>query len=58
LVPSLTFFSTKAEYTTYFERYFSCAKPMGGTVWIRQPATVSRTDGGWQLASMGELEVR
>lgn len=58
LVPSFGFFQTKSDYTNYFERYFSCAKPGGGSVWIRQPAVVSKVDGGWTVTQNGELEVR
>ncbi len=58
LVPSLGFFHTKSDYTSYFENYYACARPTGGSVWIRQPATVNRVNGGWQLAQPGELEVR
>lgn len=58
LIPSFGFFQTKSDYTNYFERYYSCAKPAGGNVWIRQPATVHQVAGGWQLSSPGELEIR
>lgn len=58
LVPSFGFFQTKSDYTNYFERYFVCARPGSGSVWIRQPATVSPVNGGWQLNNQGELEVR
>jgi myosin heavy subunit len=58
LVPSFGFFQTKSDYTSYFENYYACARPMGGSVWIRQPATVRRVSGGWQLTQQGELEVR
>jgi hypothetical protein len=58
LVPSFGFFQTKSDYTSYFENYYACARPTGGSVWIRQPATVNRVNGGWQLAQQGELEVR
>lgn len=58
LVPSFGFFQTKSDYTNYYERYYACARPMGGSVWIRQPATVNQVGGGWQLAQQGELEVR
>jgi len=58
LVPSFGFFQTKGDYTSYFENYYACARPTAGSVWIRQPATVNRVNGGWQLAQQGELEVR
>lgn len=58
LVPSFGFFQTKSDYTNYFERYYSCERPMGGNVWIKQPASVFQTDGGWKLEAQGELEVR
>ncbi len=58
LVPGFGFFQTKSDFTNYFERYYTCARPMGGTVFIRQPATVNQVNGGWQLAQTGELEVR
>ena len=58
LVPSFGFFQTKSDFTTYFERYYACDRPMGGNVWIKQPASVRSADGGWRLESQGELEVR
>ncbi len=58
VVPSYGFFQTKSDYTNYFEKYYSCARPMGGNAWIVQPASVNQVAGGWQLASMGELEIR
>jgi uncharacterized coiled-coil protein SlyX len=57
LVPSFGFFQTKSDFTNYFERYYTCLKPMGGSVVIRQPATVNPVAGGWQLVQTGELEV-
>lgn len=58
LVPSFGFFQKKSDYTTYFENYYNCARPVSGSVWIRQPAMVIRVNGGWQLEQLGELEVR
>ena len=58
LIPSFGFFQTKSDYTNYFERFYTCAKPMGGNVLIRQPATVTQVAGGWQMATQGELEIR
>lgn len=58
LVPSFGFFQKKSDYTSYFENYYLCSHPTSGSVWIRQPATVHRVNGGWQLAQQGELEVR
>jgi len=58
LVPSFRFFQTKNDYSNYLERYFDCAKPMAGTVWIREPATVTKSGTGWQIVSKGNLEVR
>lgn len=58
LVPSFGFFQKKSDYTTYFENYYACARPVNGSVWIRQPAMVNRVNGGWQLEQLGELEVR
>jgi hypothetical protein len=58
LVPSFGFFQKKSDYTTYFENYYACARPVSGSIWIRQPAMVNRVNGGWQLEQLGELEVR
>jgi hypothetical protein len=58
LVPRFGTFQTKNDYTNYFERYYLCSQPMGGNVWIRQPAVVSEITGGWELRSQGELEVK
>ncbi|MFN0141500.1 MAG: hypothetical protein ACKVQW_15620 [Pyrinomonadaceae bacterium] len=58
VVPSYGFFQTKSDYTNYFEKYYTCARPMGGNVWILQPATVNQVADGWQLDSVGELEIR
>jgi hypothetical protein len=58
LVPSFKFFQTGNDYSTYLSEYFDCARPVAGTVWIRQPATVTAQDGGWQIAQKGDIEVR
>jgi peptidoglycan hydrolase CwlO-like protein len=58
LIPSFKFFQTKNDYSNYLERYFDCARPMAGTVWIRQPATVTKSGSGWQVVTKGDLEVR
>lgn len=58
LVPSYGYFQTKGDYTNYFEKYYSCVRPMGGNVWILRPATVNQMGDGWQLSSQGELEIR
>lgn len=58
LIPGFKFFQTKNDYTNYLERYFDCARPMAGTVWIRQPATVTKSGSGWQVVTRGDLEVR
>jgi hypothetical protein len=58
LVPSFGFFQKKSDYTTYFENYYNCARPISGSVCIRLPAMVIRVNGGWQLEQLGELEVR
>lgn len=58
LVPSFRFFQTGNDYSTYLSEYFDCARPVAGTVWVRQPATVNARDGGWHLATKGDIEVR
>ncbi len=58
VVPSFTTLSTKSDYTTYLERYYNCAKPMAGTIWIREPAGATKSGTGWQITSKGDLEVR
>ena len=57
-VPSFARFSTKSEYLTYYQHYYACENPSGGTVWIIVPTTVRRVADGWKLQDMGELEIR
>jgi hypothetical protein len=57
-VPSFNRFSTRSDYLTYYQNYYACENPSGGTVWILAPTTVRRVEGGWKLEEMGELEIR
>lgn len=57
-VPNAIRFSTKADYQSYYEKYYDCDNPSGGAVWIKSPTTVRLIDGGWQLVEKGELETR
>lgn len=57
-VPSFNRFSTRSDYLTYYQNYYACENPSGGTVWILAPTTVRRIEGGWKLEEMGELEIR
>lgn len=57
-VPSFARFSTKSDYLTYYQHYYACENPSGGTVWILAPTIVQRVADGWKLAEMGELEIR
>ena len=58
VVPRATQFQTKQDFYTYYEKYYDCAKPSAGDVWIIDPAVVSRVSGGWQLREKGVLEIR
>jgi hypothetical protein len=58
IVPRATQFQTKQDFYTYYEKYYDCAKPSAGDVWIIDPAVVSTVQGGWQLREKGVLEVR
>lgn len=58
VVPRTTQFQTKQDFYTYYEKYYDCAKPSAGDVWIIDPAVVSRVAGGWQLREKGVLEIR
>jgi hypothetical protein len=58
VIPRSTQFQTKQDFYTYYEKYYDCAKPSAGDVWIIDPAVVSTVHGGWQLREKGVLEVR
>ena len=58
LLPRVTQFQTKQEFYTYYEKYYQCEKPSAGDVWIVEPATVSKVEGGWQLKKKGVLDIR
>jgi hypothetical protein len=58
VVPSLTQFQTKQDFYTYYQKYYDCARPSAGDVWIIGPAVVERVAGGWQLREKGMLEIR
>jgi hypothetical protein len=58
VVPRIGYFQTKQDFYNYYDRYYECARPAAGTVWIVQPAVVDRVSGGWTLREKGELEVR
>jgi hypothetical protein len=58
VVPSLTQFQTKQDFYTYYQKYYDCARPSAGDVWIVGPAVVERVEGGWQLREKGMLEIR
>jgi hypothetical protein len=51
------FWSTDAFYY-FYEKYYDCAKPSVGDMWIINPAVVSRVQGGWKLKKKGVMEVR
>jgi hypothetical protein len=58
LVPRHAQFQTKQDFYTYYEKYYDCARPSGGDVWIIGPAMVEKVTGGWQLREKGLLEIR
>jgi hypothetical protein len=58
LVPRHAQFQTKQDFYTYYEKYYDCARPAGGDVWIIGPAMVEKVTGGWQLREKGLLEIR
>nr|MDQ5835389.1 hypothetical protein [Acidobacteriota bacterium] len=58
VIPRTGYFQTKQDFLTYYAKYYECARPSAGTVWIVQPAVVDRVSGGWSLREKGELEVR
>jgi hypothetical protein len=57
-VPSIDRFSKGTDFTTYYQNYYDCENPSGGTVRILAPSIVSRVDGGWKLEEKGRLEIR
>jgi formylglycine-generating enzyme required for sulfatase activity len=57
LIPRVTRFQTKQEFYAYYEKYYDCKKPSAGDIWIIDPATVGKFEGGWQLKKKGVLEV-
>jgi hypothetical protein len=58
LVPRHAQFQTKQDFYTYYEKYYDCARPSAGDVWIIGPAMVEKVSGGWQLREKGLLEIR
>lgn len=58
VVPRATQFQTKQDFYTYYQKYYECARPSAGDVWIIGPAVVEKVAGGWQLREKGMLEVR
>jgi hypothetical protein len=58
VIPRTGYFQTKQDFLTYYAKYYECARPSAGAVWIVQPAVVDRVSGGWALREKGELEVR
>ena len=58
LVPRHPQFQTKQDFYTYYEKYYECARPSAGDVWIIGPAVVEKVSGGWQLREKGLLEIR
>ncbi|HZH30737.1 MAG TPA: cell envelope integrity protein TolA [Pyrinomonadaceae bacterium] len=58
VVPLVGYFKTKQDFLNYYDKYYDCQRPSGGTVWIIQPAVVDKVAGGWTLREKGELEVR
>ncbi len=58
VVPNIRRFSTKNDYLNYYQNFYACENPSGGTVWIKSPTVVRRVSEGWQLEIMGELEIR
>jgi formylglycine-generating enzyme required for sulfatase activity len=58
LIPSITRFQTKQKFFAYYEKYYDCEKPSAGDIWIIDPATVAKVEGGWRLKKRGVLEVR
>jgi formylglycine-generating enzyme required for sulfatase activity len=51
------FWSTDAFYY-FYEKYYDCAKPTVGDIWIIDPAVVSKVQGGWKRKKKGVMEVR
>jgi hypothetical protein len=58
VVPRATQFQTKQDFYTYYQKYYDCARPSAGDVWIIGPAVVEKVAGGWQLREKGMLEIR
>ena len=58
VVPRATQFQTKQDFYTYYQKYYDCARPSAGDVWIVGPAVVEKVTGGWQLREKGMLEIR
>ena len=58
LVPGAAQFHNKQDFEIYYAKYYECAKPTMGDVWIIGPAVVEKVPGGWQLREKGMLEVR
>lgn len=58
VVPKVGYFQTKQDFHNYYEKYYDCARPTSGEVWIVEPAVVDKVSGGWELRDKGELEIK
>jgi formylglycine-generating enzyme required for sulfatase activity len=58
VVPRMTRFMTRQDFYNLYEKFYDCARPGAGEVWVVRPAFVSRVGGGWTLRERGVLEVR
>lgn len=57
-IPNQSRFNTKGEYLNFYQNYYAFENPSSGAIQIKSPTIVKRTEGGWKLVEMGELEVR
>lgn len=58
VVPSIPYFRSKQDFYNNYYEYYDCPGQQVGQVWIQTPATVRPVNGGWQLESKGQLDVR
>lgn len=57
VIPRMTSFFTKQDYSNSYQNYYLCSGPFNGEVQIIKPAIVEKTDAGWRLREVGRLEV-
>jgi hypothetical protein len=58
IIPRITRFQATEDFYNHYEKFYDCARPGAGEVWVNQLAVVDSVEGGWRLIEKGELEVK